>query len=49
MRILSVCALMDAETGGGNAERVLQLSKAFLMTGATATGAGGARGGGRTE
>ena len=37
MRILSVCALMDAETGGGNAERVLQLSKAFLMTGATAT------------
>lgn len=37
MRILSVCALMDAETGGGNAERVLQLSKAFELAGATAT------------
>lgn len=37
MKILTVCHQMNAETGGGNAERVLQLSKAFLMAGATAT------------
>jgi glycosyltransferase involved in cell wall biosynthesis len=37
MHILSVSALMDAETGGGNAERVLQLSKAFARAGATAS------------
>jgi glycosyltransferase involved in cell wall biosynthesis len=37
MRILTVSALMDAESGGGNAERVLQLSKAFARAGAMAT------------